>query len=923
MRNYTQLREGNEELNEAFGVYESVFNQIHAVHVNLTWKKAEKRAVDKAITLLRADAERAESAEAGAEATLASNDLTEEESKVATNVVALNQTLADDERELHLVRDRIVQQGKMETVEKEEQERDTARSRHIEGLVRVAEEAAAHDRTGSTDSPQIDALLKKLSAIAPDYGPPQALLEVSGQSMESGDTDPTLRELLDYARDHHLSDPSAVAQSLVVLLSDNRTDAMAHARRAKVASDQVHAFKSKKTHIEASLAEIRRRITRLVAIMRDLEEYNGANDRMLKRLQRLVEAGRMSQREIERLTGVYTRRGARLEDEIEDLDNALADLLKQNQTAWEDVLRKNQTLHELCYGILREGHDACHLINKTTELHPVSIPRTAAFPKPQCDGEDCASAPASTAPLGPKCKMCITIGAALGEPDASRACVDLLYCQPSTRTTAFQSRCRPHGVFINGTCHCAPGWSGPNCTHKLCTPRDCSGHGMCDSDTGVCMCDDSWRGDACDRSVCDSAGDKRTCEGANGFCDPLGVCRCPSGRVGTMCNLTTTHCPSNCHANKGWGVCAMSGCECVPDRDGADCSEAVTDCGPHGNYSKTWNRCECSPGWTGKRCGDRVPSCSSCSPQHGQCARHGDAVECECAIGYVGKDCKTSVLDALGNDRFERCLSQRCIAGDSMSSSLASITAARACLEVCFVDPALSDEAFVARFHERVDRHMASARYARHHLGDLMLRRLGKDPATLGTPVRYTFNRTLNSPVTAATVLVSTLNAAVNTHRTDVWGEFKDEREELMALMTALVKALARRNRQARFAEAAPFEKQPDLNGCIARHYPANKDLGNYICKWLKKEIRSRKERSNSRGCKSTARRRYSYSAEAALQVVDDAGKTPVLEADSDEFLDAVHSQVSGSKKDRIESCLLESSTQLMEKPHKADLALK
>lgn len=63
-------------------------------------------------------------------------------------------------------------------------------------------------------------------------------------------------------------------------------------------------------------------------------------------------------------------------------------------------------------------------------------------------------------------------------------------------------RCNQHGICVNGTCNCSPGYQGRNCDINTC-PKACSSNGICEKSTSQytkyqCLCDQGWTGQACD-----------------------------------------------------------------------------------------------------------------------------------------------------------------------------------------------------------------------------------------------------------------------------------------------------------------------------------------------------------------------------------------------------------------------------------------
>ncbi|KAA0165508.1 hypothetical protein FNF31_01853 [Cafeteria roenbergensis] len=59
----------------------------------------------------------------------------------------------------------------------------------------------------------------------------------------------------------------------------------------------------------------------------------------------------------------------------------------------------------------------------------------------------------------------------------------------------------PSDDGAKGVCECAPGFAGEHCELALCPGPggSCSGHGRCDTLSGVCICEGAWGGRACDR----------------------------------------------------------------------------------------------------------------------------------------------------------------------------------------------------------------------------------------------------------------------------------------------------------------------------------------------------------------------------------------------------------------------------------------
>ncbi len=77
-------------------------------------------------------------------------------------------------------------------------------------------------------------------------------------------------------------------------------------------------------------------------------------------------------------------------------------------------------------------------------------------------------------------------------------------------------RCSEHGICVNGTCTCSPGYQGRNCDINNC-PNNCNSNGVCERSTNInnnnnnhqyysnnkyhCVCNQGWTGRACDISI--------------------------------------------------------------------------------------------------------------------------------------------------------------------------------------------------------------------------------------------------------------------------------------------------------------------------------------------------------------------------------------------------------------------------------------
>ncbi|XP_042198552.1 teneurin-3 isoform X3 [Callorhinchus milii] len=206
--------------------------------------------------------------------------------------------------------------------------------------------------------------------------------------------------------------------------------------------------------------------------------------------------------------------------------------------------------------------------------------------------------------------------------------------------------CHGSGECISGTCHCFPGFLGPDCARAAC-PVLCNGNGQYSK--GRCLCYSGWKAMECD--VPSTQCIDPQCRG-HGICI-MGSCVCNSGYKGEMCEQEI--CTVDCGAR---GVCIAGSCRCEEGWGGSACAQRVCHprCLEHGTCKD--GKCECNQGWNGEHCTiahflDKIvkEGCPGLCNSNGRCTLDQNGWHCVCQMGWRGTGCDVAMETACSDSK--------------------------------------------------------------------------------------------------------------------------------------------------------------------------------------------------------------------------------------------------------------------------------
>ncbi|KAK5584265.1 hypothetical protein RB653_005873 [Dictyostelium firmibasis] len=218
--------------------------------------------------------------------------------------------------------------------------------------------------------------------------------------------------------------------------------------------------------------------------------------------------------------------------------------------------------------------------------------------------------------------------------------------------SANNSTCNGYLCDINGFCQCKDKSYGDACQYKNCdslNSLNCTGHGDCNSTTGVCTCFTGYHESDCSLKYCPKGPNGFECSGnVNGKCNNDGTCSCNSPFFGNDCS--SLPCPIfNSKECSGHGTCnnTIGKCNCFTDYHESDCSLKYCPKAPNGfecngNVNGKCNSdgtCTCNPPLFGKDCSSLPCPIFNSKECGGNGACNNTIGKCNCFTNYHESDC--------------------------------------------------------------------------------------------------------------------------------------------------------------------------------------------------------------------------------------------------------------------------------------------